>query len=137
MVVGRARGRIPVIAQCNHVSPQAALDGIAGLARKDKASTQVARLAFFFGLLSEIIRSRRPPVYLGRLFKRDLKMSPMRFLRRMRCQRAAKELSSSDLSIAEIAYQAGWIDANLFSRVFNQEMGMSPTKYRASSRLKG
>ena len=154
-----------------------ALNGIVALIGKNKLSTQVARLAFLFDFLSEIIRieeaspggqqkaaqihpltvralellhdegretwdlaslSRRlhqvHPVYLGRVFKRDMKMSPMRYLRRLRCQRAASGLSSSDLPIGEVAFQAGWADPNLFARVFGKEMGMTPTQYRISSR---
>lgn len=51
---------------------------------------------------------------------------------RMECAKAA--LADTDKSILEVAIGVGIADQNYFSRCFKKQFGVSPTKYRKSSR---
>jgi signal transduction histidine kinase/DNA-binding response OmpR family regulator/streptogramin lyase len=52
------------------------------------------------------------------------------FIRSIRLARAQKLLSTTDLTISEIAYQVGFKDPNYFSRVFTEEFGVPPSMTR-------
>jgi AraC-like DNA-binding protein len=72
------------------------------------------------------------PVHLCRVFKRDMKMTPIAYLRYLRCQHAAHLLSTSDVAINAIGSAVGWDDPNLFSRRFRAVLGITPTAYRGA-----
>jgi AraC-like DNA-binding protein len=74
------------------------------------------------------------PVHLCRVFKHDMNMTPISYLRYLRCQHAAHLLSTSDLAINAIGSAVGWDDPNLFSRRFRAVRGTPPTAYRAIHR---
>jgi AraC-like DNA-binding protein len=74
------------------------------------------------------------PVHLCRVFKHDMNMTPMVYLRYLRCQHAAHLLSTSDIPINEIGSAVGWDDPNLFSRRFRTFLQTTPTNYRAAHR---
>ncbi len=67
---------------------------------------------------------------LNRKIKAITGISPNAFIRTMRLKRAAQLLASSDLSINEIFFQVGFLDASNFSRAFKREFGKSPSDYR-------
>ena len=69
--------------------------------------------------------------YLCRLFKRKFNLAPSEYLAECRCERALELLSSSDLSIAEIAQMVGISDPAYFSRFIRKKTGKSPTEHRA------
>lgn len=60
--------------------------------------------------------------------------TPMKYLARLRIRYAAGLLHNTELSVTEIAGNAGFADPSYFSRVFRRETGMSPLAYRASGR---
>jgi AraC family L-rhamnose operon transcriptional activator RhaR len=68
--------------------------------------------------------------YLCRLFTRELGISPLHYLERLRLERSAQLLLEGDLSVAEISAQSGWSDSNYMARRFRAAYGMSPTRYR-------
>lgn len=68
--------------------------------------------------------------YLSEIFKQEIGLSPWEVLNRFRIQRARELLKETDTSITEIAAQVGFDDPSYFGRVFNQQVGMSPKKYR-------
>jgi AraC-like DNA-binding protein len=70
------------------------------------------------------------PVHLCRVFKQDMNMTPMSYLRHLRCQEAAHLLATSDIPVGAIGSTVGWDDANLFSRRFRAVCGVSPSEYR-------
>ncbi|MGH8226360.1 MAG: AraC family transcriptional regulator [Steroidobacteraceae bacterium] len=70
------------------------------------------------------------PVHLCRVFKRDMNMTPMSYLRYLRCQHAAHLLATSDAPVGSIGSAVGWDDANLFSRRFRTICGITPSTYR-------
>ena len=69
--------------------------------------------------------------YLYKLFRRELGTTPMEYLNQCRIHRAEMLLTTTALSIAEIARQCGFEDAGYFSRFYRRQRGRSPTQYRA------
>ena len=57
-------------------------------------------------------------------------LSTSLFIRKLRLEEARKLIYSTDLSVAEIAYQVGFKDPNFFSRVYRKEFGKSPGEGR-------
>ena len=58
------------------------------------------------------------------------KMSPSAYLMKIRLESAAVMLSSTDLSISDIAYKTGFYDASHFTRAFEKAYSASPLSYR-------
>lgn len=67
---------------------------------------------------------------LARSFAVTVGMSPMAYLRKMRVERMARLLASTDLSIAEAAHSVGWTNQFHASQTFHVAYGVSPTEYR-------
>jgi AraC-like DNA-binding protein len=70
------------------------------------------------------------PSHLWRLFKREIGMSPMRFLRDTRIRQGAALLEQTDLRVGEIAGKVGFEDPLYFSRMFRAVYRCSPLAYR-------
>lgn len=68
--------------------------------------------------------------YFGILFKQQTSMSFVRSLTRMKMERACMLLRTTDMSIKEIARQAGYSDEQYFCKVFKKEMNTTPGKFR-------
>lgn len=71
------------------------------------------------------------PTYFSNSFTALLGESPMRFLSRLRIERAQQLLWSTDLPVATIGNKVGYPDPAHFSRVFSKELGVSPSSYRS------
>ena len=69
-----------------------------------------------------------------RMFKDELGTSPNEFILQERISRA-KELLKSRNSIKETAFQTGFSDANYFTRVFKQLVGVTPKNYQDKNTL--
>ena len=67
---------------------------------------------------------------LCHIFKSDVGMPPIRYLRLLRMERAKALLESSFLSVKEIAFQVGLNDESHFVRDFKSTYGFSPALYR-------
>jgi len=70
--------------------------------------------------------------YLSRSFNQETGLSLIHYLTRYRIQQAKQLLATGDKTITEIALGVGFSDSNYFSRVFRQEVGVSPLAYRLS-----
>lgn len=70
------------------------------------------------------------PQHLIRLFDRYLGMPPIRYINSAKIHAAIEMLRTSELSVAQIAYELGYDSPNYFARVFKKEIGVSPTKKR-------
>jgi AraC family transcriptional regulator len=70
------------------------------------------------------------PAHLARVFRQRRRTSIGGYLRRLRIEAAREQLSSHDLSLAEIASSAGFADQSHFSRLFRAAFGVSPGAYR-------
>lgn len=66
---------------------------------------------------------------LDRLFAEHIHLSPKRFLEYKKLSFAEK-LLSSDMSINEISYKAGFTDCSHFISAFKKQFGTTPHKYR-------
>lgn len=81
--------------------------------------------------LSEFAQSVNLSVWrLCHIFKSDVGMPPIRYLRLLRMERARNLLESSFLSVKEIAFQVGLNDESHFVRDFKSTYGFSPALYR-------
>ena len=63
-------------------------------------------------------------------FKRAAGASPMEYLIGHRMKNAQRLLSSTALSVREVAERCGYDDQFFFSRIFKARAGMPPTDYR-------
>jgi len=85
--------------------------------------------------LAEFAQSVNLSVWrLCHIFKSDVGMPPIRYLRLLRMERAKNLLESSFLSVKEIAYQVGLNDESHFVRDFKSTYGYSPALYRSHFR---
>lgn len=66
-----------------------------------------------------------------RCFRTVIGTPPIQFLKRLRIQKAAELLLSTDLKIADIASQCGFQDMSYFSKVFGDLYGATPSEYRS------
>ncbi len=74
---------------------------------------------------------------LSRLFRQDIGMSYVQFLKNIRMIRAFELLVENKTSIREIAFQLGYSSVPTFSNIFYQSTGIRPTGYLESrTRLK-
>lgn len=69
--------------------------------------------------------------YLCRVFRREMDVTPHKYLTDLRLKSAASMLHSdySSISIAEIAQLCGFRNPLYFSRLFKQKYGVSPREY--------
>ncbi len=70
---------------------------------------------------------------LSRLFSRHVGASPSQMAMTCRIQRAKRLMDSSDLSMIEIAYRAGFGSVRRFNAAFAALYERSPTEYRLKS----
>ena len=75
-------------------------------------------------------RVRVHPVHLATVFRRIFKCTIGEYVRRLRIEHAADEISGARGSLAEIAFAAGFSDQSHFSRVFKSHTGMTPGGFR-------
>ncbi|MBE6619003.1 MAG: helix-turn-helix transcriptional regulator [Ruminococcaceae bacterium] len=69
-------------------------------------------------------------VYLRRMFRSALNISPMRYVIFLRLEKAKNMLVTSNYTIEEISLASGFSDPYYFSRLFKKEFGIPPSKYR-------
>lgn len=73
--------------------------------------------------------------YFSRLFKKEIGLSPVRFITTFRVKKAEDLLKHSDMSITDIARTVGFTDVLYFSRAFKHCTGISPTTYKELSEI--
>lgn len=66
--------------------------------------------------------------YLRRLFARHIGMPPLDYLNQMRVGKAVDLLRNTDMLIKEVCFRCGFKSPQYFSRVFKQQIGVSPNK---------
>ena len=67
-----------------------------------------------------------------RQFKNATGFTVMEYILKTRLILAKDMLLKNELTVSEISEKCGFSSVSYFSRVFRQEMGMSPLKYRIS-----
>lgn len=65
-----------------------------------------------------------------RLFRNEVGLSPQRYVRQKRVDKACVLLHHSLLTIDEVAFQSGFANRYHFSREFKSQTGLSPAMYR-------
>lgn len=75
------------------------------------------------------------PYHFSCIFKQETSLSPMKYLTRVRIQKAAELLLTTDDAIKKIAYETGFNDPYYFSKVFKKVYKLTPTQYRTTRAL--
>ena len=68
--------------------------------------------------------------HFQRIFRALTGESVTELVRRLRLERAAHRLRGEDVTVIEVAIDAGYESAEAFSRAFRRACGMSPSRYR-------
>ena len=63
---------------------------------------------------------------LRRMFSQHLNLSPLDYLNQTRINKAVELLRNTNMSIKEVCFQCGFQSPQYFSRVFKQQMSISP-----------
>lgn len=74
---------------------------------------------------------------VGRVFVEAFGKSPIAYLTMLRTERMAGLLRTTDAPIAVIAQEVGWRDPDFAARQFRRSVGVTPSNYRALSRVRG
>jgi AraC-like DNA-binding protein len=72
--------------------------------------------------------------YLARSFHQETGVTLVTYLNRYRIGQAKARLEVGEKNLTEIALEVGFSSGPYFSRVFRQEVGMSPSEYRQAGR---
>jgi len=70
------------------------------------------------------------PYYLDRLFKKELGITPMKYFIKLKLEVAKSMLTTSMLSVKEIAAKLNYSSSFHFSKAFKDNIGFTPTEYR-------
>jgi AraC family transcriptional regulator len=71
------------------------------------------------------------PFYFSRLFKQSTGLTPHQYLLKCRTKEAKRLLKTTNLLIADIAVQVGFVDQSHLNRHFKRHFGVSPSQLRA------
>jgi AraC family transcriptional regulator len=71
---------------------------------------------------------------LLRLFKATTGMPPSRYIEETKLDKAKTLLTTSQLTMKEVAYEAGYPTASHFSTKFRQLTGLTPSAFRRRAR---
>lgn len=78
--------------------------------------------------LAQEIRISVP--YLQKLFLKEMKISPMAYLRDLRLEKSRELLETTFDNISEIRYETGMPNDSHFTHEFKRKFGVTPTEYR-------
>ena len=65
-----------------------------------------------------------------RKFRNDFRLTPQKYLRRLRIRMASRALVYTGQSLAEVAVGCGFSDQSHFTREFRRQFGRTPREYR-------
>lgn len=68
--------------------------------------------------------------YVSHLFSKKIGISFVPYLHSLRIEYACNLLESTDISVTQIAYDAGFESTSTFHRSFQSQMGITPLQYR-------
>ena len=76
------------------------------------------------------------PSRFAYLFRREMGMSPARFVKQRRLDRARDLLETTFLSVKEVMVTVGFSDASHFTRNFREHHGLGPRAWRQARRVR-
>ena len=68
--------------------------------------------------------------YLCRLFKSTFAISVWEYIANLKIRNACELLTSTSLSVYDIALESGFNTSQYFSRIFKRHIGLTPVEYR-------
>ena len=68
-------------------------------------------------------------VYFRKLFKQVYGISPLKYIKNLKLERAKELILTGDYTINEVATLSGFFDDSYFGREFKKEFGQSPSKF--------
>ena len=74
------------------------------------------------------------PGHLARMFRRSYGCSIGEYVGKLRIESACRQLSTTNMPLAEIAVTSGFYDQSHFSRKFRDAVSITPSQYRAAFR---
>jgi AraC family transcriptional regulator len=74
------------------------------------------------------------PNYFARMFRMFYRCSVGEYVRRLRLELAARELSDAEKPMAQVAAESGFYDQSHFTHAFKRRFHMTPTAYRLAAR---
>jgi len=86
------------------------------------------KVALDINMICALMGMSRKSLYRKTIALTGLSIIP--YLRALRLQKAEELLTTSELSVAEVAYAVGFDNPRYFSRVFSEEKGVSPSSFR-------
>ena len=110
--------RVPAVTPRTREAVFAALDYVERNASED---CSLSRLAAVVGL---------SPYHFLRLFKREVGVTPYRFLMQARIRKAIELLRDTRSPVTDIALSVGFGDLSNFIHSFRRELGCSPSQFR-------
>jgi AraC-like DNA-binding protein len=72
--------------------------------------------------------------WFRKIFKQYTGLPPVQYHMQLRLQKAQDLLTTSSLTVKEIAYHLGFNSRFYFTRLFTQKTGITPTAFRAKAR---
>jgi len=73
--------------------------------------------------------------WFRKAFKEVVGISPGQYLLNLKLEKTCKLLRETDLTIAEIAFSAGFMSEYHFSRIFKQKMKVTPSQFKKESSM--
>lgn len=74
------------------------------------------------------------PYYFSRLFKQSTGLTPHQYLLKCRIDQAKQLLRTTNLAIAAVATQVGFVDQSHLSRHFKRQVGVVPSQFRTDGK---
>ena len=68
--------------------------------------------------------------YLSRVFKRETGQTLLHYHNVVRCEKAKRLLSDTDLSVSEVSEAVGFVSPAHFSHIFRKMTGTAPSSWR-------
>ena len=74
------------------------------------------------------------PNYLSNIFVKAMGININKYIRHVRIKKASTMLSDTNMKIADISSQVGYPNSSYFCKLFQEEFGISPEKFRNANR---
>ncbi len=75
------------------------------------------------------------PDYLSRVFKREVGLSFIEYLTKLRVDYASQLLRETDMPVQQISEKSGYTDYFYFTKIFKKVTGKTPSQYRSESAM--